>query len=60
LLIIYILSVIINIVGWRWELKREGQKHSWQGYMSLAMLTLMPGLNSVVALAFLSEVFVRW
>lgn len=60
LLIIYVLSVIVNIFGWRWELKREGRKLEWSGRVSLTLLTLMPGLNSVVALAFLSEIFIRW
>lgn len=56
----YLLSIVINVVGWKWEIKREGKELGFHGMCSLATLSLMPGLNTVVALAFISQIFVKW
>lgn len=60
MIILYFISALICLVGWNWEYKRECRSMGKAAILSAIMISLVPGLNSVIALAFLSEIFVRW
>ena len=58
--LIYLLSILICLIGWHWQYKNSHEVMGNMAKISAAFLSLIPGLNTIIALAFLSEFVLRW
>lgn len=59
-IVIYLLSIFTCLVGWYRQYKNEYKSIEKTTKIFAVFLSLFPGLNTIIALAFLSEFTVKW